>query len=154
MSTYLDSFEIDWGWPRLSKAQRAIARRHEARFQADPHRHTLETFTEALAEASRQLKGHPVHALVADFEGEYELLAKDGDCDESHEKRFDPAGTCPEVLTAKDFRAAGVDQVAISLTGPSAPWWRCRSRPFASTARCPGWCSARGRPPGRRSPTG
>jgi uncharacterized small protein (TIGR04563 family) len=118
LPSYLDTFETDWGWLALSEAERAVVRRHEARFQADPGTHTLATLMEALSEASRELPGREIRSRASDEGGEYALVSRDGRCLESEEGSFDEEGVFPESPTPDDYRAAGVGKVYVGLYWP------------------------------------
>lgn len=118
MPAYVQHFEIDWGWPRLSEAERAVVRRHEARAQADPGTHTLATLKEALAAASRELPGREIRSRVEDENGEYALVAREGRCSDADDDAFDEEGKFPDLLTADDYRAAGIDKVYVGLYWP------------------------------------
>src|SRR6185503_6631518 len=111
MPAYLQQFEIDWSWPRLSESERAVVRRHEARAQAEPGQQTLATLSEALAAASRELAGRELRALAADADGQHALVARDGACARASQVFFDQDGTFPDPLTAADFRAVGIDKL-------------------------------------------
>ena len=111
MPEYLQHFEIDWGWPRLSEAERAVARRHEARAQADPGTHTLTTLKEALAAASRELRNREIRSHAEDEHGEYALVAREGRCSDADDDSFDEAGKFPDLLTADDYHVAGVEKL-------------------------------------------
>jgi uncharacterized small protein (TIGR04563 family) len=118
MPTYLQHFEIDWGWPRLSEAERTVVRRHEARKQADAAAVTLTTLKEALAAASSELQGREIRARAEDEGGQYAIVAREGRCSEAEEDRFDDEGKFPDGLTADDYRAAGVKKLCVGLFWP------------------------------------
>jgi uncharacterized small protein (TIGR04563 family) len=118
MPAYLQHFEIDWGWPRLSEAERAVVRRHEARAQADPGTHTLTTLKEALAASSRELQGREIRSHAEDEHGEYALVAREGRCSDADDDSFNEEGKFPDLLTADDYRAAGVEKLYVGLYWP------------------------------------
>jgi hypothetical protein len=116
MPSFLHDVEIDWGWPRLSDAERAIARRHEALLQADRQAHTVETAEQALAAAGRDLPGHHLRMRAIDDDTTYSWQVVDGEVFPGHE--FDEGGMFPGESTAEDFRAAGVTVVRTPLAFP------------------------------------
>lgn len=118
MPDYLEELAIDWGWRGLRDDEQAIARRWEARFQAQPADHTLQTTREWLAEASRELPGRALRARAVDDAGEHLLRAFDGRCTVTAGGPFDPSGVFPGELTVDDYRAAGIDKLAVTLFLP------------------------------------
>jgi uncharacterized small protein (TIGR04563 family) len=120
MPEYLRRFDIDWGWPRLSEAERAVVRRHEARAHAEPGTHTLVTLKEALAAASRELPGREIRSRAMDEYGEYALVAREGRCSDAEPGAFDEGGEFSGPLSADDYRAAGVKTLYVSLFWPES----------------------------------
>ena len=114
----LHDVEIDWGWPRLTEAERAIVRRHEALLRSDRKAHTVETAEAALRSAAAELPGRAIRARAVDDDHTHGWQVVEGDvypCDE-----FDEAGMFPGELTAEDFRAAGVTIVLTPIVFPDS----------------------------------
>ena len=120
MPIYLEHFAIDWGWPRLTESERAVVRQHEARAMADPASHTRTTLAEALVKASRELPGRVIRAQAEEEDAAFVIVARDGTCADEADAGFDPDGAFPEVLTAADYMAAGVDRIRVGLFWPGA----------------------------------
>lgn len=120
MPIYLEHFAIDWGWPQLSEAERVVVRQHEARAMADPGSHTRTTLEEALVRASRELPGRVIRAQAEEADEAFVLVARDGTCGAGDQATFDPEGAFPEILTAADYVAAGVDRIRVGLFWPRA----------------------------------
>jgi len=118
MPAYLQQFEIDWSWPRLSESEREVALRHEAHAQAGTGQQTLATLAQVLAAASRELAGRELRALAADTDGQHVLIARDGSCAPAPDASFNPEGKLPQPLTAADFRAVGIAKLYVTLSWP------------------------------------
>lgn len=131
MPDYLQELAIDWGWRGLRDDEQAIARRWEARIQAQPADHTLQTAREWLADASRELPGRALRARAIDDAGEHLLRAFDGRCTVTAGGPFDPSGVFPGELTVDDYRAAGVDTLAVTLFLPEPLLAAVRARAAA-----------------------
>lgn len=118
MASLLHDVELDWGWPHLDAAERAIARRHEALLAADRRAHTIDSAKAALLATAGELPGRTIRARAVDDERTYGWSASDGevrDCDE-----FDEAGMFGGELTAADFHAAGVTIVSTPIVVPDS----------------------------------
>ena len=118
MPAYVRRLEIDWSWPQLTEAERAVVRRHEARVEADPRTHSLTTFKEAMAAASRELPSREIRCRVTDEYGVYLFAVRAGRCVSS--EAFDEGGKLSEPLTTDDYRAAGVQELSVVLFWPEA----------------------------------
>jgi uncharacterized small protein (TIGR04563 family) len=113
---YLHFAAFDWSWGSLNEDERKLAKLHEARLQADPTTHTLETFKQAVVAASRDLPGRAIVAVAEDDYDEWFFTATDGCLEELLEpETYDGEGAFPDILTAEDYRRAGVDRVCMPL---------------------------------------
>jgi hypothetical protein len=157
-SQQLHDVEIDWGWPRLSEAERAIVRRHEALLRADRKAHTVETAEAALLSAAAELPGQLIRARAVDDECTHGWQVVEGDvypCEE-----FDDAGMFPGELTAADFHAAGVTIVLTPIVFPDSMLKSIEERGWPtdgalSTLVQGAWqIAANDLPAGFRTPTG
>ncbi len=119
MPAYLDRAVIDWSWPSLNDAEQGTVRLFEARHQADPGTHTLDTFKAALASVSSKLPGRTLRARAQDEHGSYELVASAGAAEVSESAGFDDSGVFKEALSPDDFRAAGVEKLWVGLYFPA-----------------------------------
>lgn len=111
MPDYLHYLKTDWGYAALTPGEQAIARRFEALLRAAPGV-TTDWLAGQMVAASRLLPGRTLRARGEDDEGEFALVAIDG----LHGDDPDPADYADEVditglLTADDYRAAGVTQI-------------------------------------------
>lgn len=59
-----------------------------------------------------------VRAQAEDDCGRHVLVARAGQCSKSDDDSFDPEGKFPDLLTAGDFRAAGVEKLDVGLFWP------------------------------------
>jgi hypothetical protein len=118
MASLLHDVEIDWGWPQLNLAERAIVRRHEALLQADRKAHTVESAEAALLAAAAELPGRAIRARAVDDERTYCWQVVEGDVYDGEE--FDETGMFPGALTAEDFHTAGVTIVLTPVVFPDS----------------------------------
>jgi hypothetical protein len=116
MPTYLEGLRVDWGWKALRESERAIARKLGATLQADPSTHTIETFKKFLCDASQKLEGRSIRGRGSDDTGDHIWSAFRGAC--RNGDSYDPSGEFPDVMTADDYRAAGVTMIETPLYWP------------------------------------
>jgi len=133
MPDYLGRVWIDWSWPHLDDRERALARRHEALLQSDPHSNTYQSLFDLLTAASRDLPTRTLRAryettanndTAADTDDDDSddpplilkvLSAHDGRCQDADPSTFDESGQFEGSLTPDDYREAGVTRVAVTL---------------------------------------
>ena len=151
----LHDVEVDWGWPKLDAAARAIARRHEAQLKADRTALTHETVEHVLEAAARELPGKPIRARAVDDDRVYSWQIVEGELYPGGE--FDDAGMFPGELGAEDFLAAGIEHVVTPIVCPDAIVQVLEARdpaPLSLLVQSAWQVAADALPPGFRMPDG
>ena len=111
MPSYVTHFATDWGYTALSPTEQARARRCEALLRAQPDI-TAEWLAAQIAATSRELPGRKLRAHGEDDDGTWALVALDGKTwDDPEPVELDDSADITVLLTAADYRAAGVEQI-------------------------------------------